>query len=277
MKSKQNNFFTHFILIFASAVSIFPVLWILSASFKFKKDIFSETIQLIPHNFTLSNYEYIFTGDNGIFLKWIFNTISISLLTTLLSVFLASTAAFAFSQFKFKGRRLGLYLFIITQMFPGAILVVPLYSIFKNLGLFNSYTGLIIAYATTAVPFCVWMLKSYMDTIPKDIVEAARIDGLNEFGIFYKIIVPLSMPGIVVTSFFAFITAWNEFMFAMTFITKKELYTIPVGLKTFLSQFDTSWHYLSAGAVVITIPALIIFLFAQKKLVDGLTLGGVKG
>jgi arabinogalactan oligomer/maltooligosaccharide transport system permease protein len=147
----------------------------------------------------------------------------------------------------------------------------------KNLGLLNSFSGLVLAYSTTALPFSVWMLKSYFDSIPYELEEAAKVDGLTVWGTFYRIVMPLALPGIAVTAFFAFITAWNEFMFALTFMSKEELYTIPVGLRTFVFQFRTDWHYVSAGAVLITIPVLIFFVFAQRWLVSGLTAGGTKG
>jgi len=278
MKHKHtNNIIAHITLIIASIFAVFPLLWIVSASFKFKKDIFTDTIELFPKHYTLSNYYYIFTSDNCIFLKWLFNSVIIAAATAVFSAVIASFAAYAISQIRFAGRRAALYSFLITQMFPGAILIVPLYALFRDFGLFNSYTGLIIAYSTTAIPFCIWMLKSFFDAIPLDIIEAGRIDGLNSFGIYWRIALPLALPGIAVAAFFAFITAWNEFMFAFTFITKKEFYTIPVGLKTYLSQFDASWHYLSAGAVIVTIPAIFLFMLAQKKIVSGITAGGVKG
>ena len=167
------------------------------------------------------NYLKVLNDNDWIFIKWIWNSVVVAAGTTLIGILLATTAAYAFSRFKFPGRKPGLILFLITQMFPGIILVVPLYEVMKGMGLINSYLGLIIAYSTTALPFCVFMLKSYFDAIPPSIEEAARIDGLNTWVFFTRLWFPLTLPGIAVTGFFSMITAWNEFMLALTFMTKK--------------------------------------------------------
>lgn len=277
MEKKSLNIGTHILLMFASLVSVFPIIWILSTSFKFKEDVLKPGIEIIPHNFTLSNYQHVLSMDNFIFWKWLGNSIMIALVTTIIGLFLASTTAYAFSRFEFKGKKFFLFSYLLTQMFPGAILIVPLYNIIKNLGLLNSYTGLLIAYSTISLPFCVWMLKSFFDTIPKSLEEAAMIDGLTSFGTFWKIILPLSLPGLSVTAFFSFITAWNEFMFALTFMSTSEHYTLPVGLRTFVFEFNTDWHYMAAGAIIVSLPVLVFFFIAQKFLISGLTSGGVKG
>ncbi|MFN8575425.1 MAG: carbohydrate ABC transporter permease [Candidatus Sericytochromatia bacterium] len=277
MEKKSLNLGTHLILIFASIISVFPIIWILSTSFKFKEDVLKPGIELIPSNPTLSNYEHVLSMDNFIFWKWLGNSVMIAIVTTIIGLFLASTTAYAFSRFEFKGKKFLLFSYLLTQMFPGAILIVPLYNIIKNMGLLNSYTGLLIAYSTISLPFCVWMLKSFFDTIPKSLEEAAMIDGLTSFGTFWKIILPLSLPGLSVTAFFSFITAWNEFMFALTFMSTSEHYTLPVGLRTFVFEFNTDWHYMAAGAIIVSLPVLIFFFISQKFLISGLTAGGVKG
>lgn len=277
MEKKSLNIGTHIVLIIASLISVFPIIWILSTSFKFKEDVLKPGIEIIPHNFTLSNYEHVLSMDGFIFWKWLGNSVMIALITTIIGLFLASTTAYAFSRFEFKGKKFLLFSYLLTQMFPGAILIVPLYNIIKNMGLLNSYTGLLIAYSTISLPFCVWMLKSFFDTIPKSLEEAAMIDGLTSFGTFWKIILPLSLPGLSVTAFFSFITAWNEFMFALTFMSTSEHYTLPVGLRTFVFEFNTDWHYMAAGAIIVSLPVLIFFFIAQKFLISGLTSGGVKG
>lgn len=277
MEKKESNIGTHITLAIASLVSIFPILWILSTSFKLKEDVLKPGISLIPKNATLSNYEHVLTMDNFIFWKWLGNSVMIATITTVVGLFLASTTAYAFSRFEFKGKKALLYSYLVTQMFPGAILIVPLYNIIKNMGLLNSYTGLLIAYSTISLPFCVWMLKSFFDTIPKSLEEAALIDGLTSFGTFWKIILPLSLPGLSVTAFFSFITAWNEFMFALTFMSTNDHYTLPVGLRSFVFEFNTDWHYMAAGAMIISLPVLVFFFIAQKFIIGGLTAGGVKG
>lgn len=275
--SKLETGLTHTILIIASIIAIFPVLWIISTSFKPYNEVFSTTINIIPDNFTLENYKYVLSKNDHIFLTWIRNSAIIAISTTVFSVFLSATAAYALSRYKFIGHKATMYMFLLTQMFPGALLLIPLYNLMNSFGLLNTHLGLILAYSTVAVPFSVWMLKGFFDTIPYELEEAARVDGLSHFGTFYKIVLPLSLPGISVTAFYAFITAWNEFMVALTFMNSEEMYTIPIGLQQFVNQFNTDWHYMAAGAVIITIPVLILFLFAQKYLVSGLTAGGTKG
>ncbi len=281
MKKKHHQLIeeigVHTFLIIASLIAIFPVLWLISTSFKPESEIFTSNITIAPQNFTWDNYKYVLNLKDGIFFTWVRNSIVVALSTTILGLFFATTAAYAFSRYNFPGKRGMMYSFLLTQMFPGALLIVPYYNLFKQLGLLNSYTGLILAYSTTALPFCVWMLKQYFDTIPFELEEAARVDGLGPWGTFYKIVLPLSVPSLAVTAFFSFITAWNEFMFALTFMNREELYTIPVGLRSFVYYFRTDWHFMAAGAIMITIPVLVFFFFMQKYLVSGLTAGGSKG
>ncbi|OEF98983.1 ABC transporter permease [Vulcanibacillus modesticaldus] len=267
----------HAILILASFIAVFPVLWILSTSFKPYEEVFSTTVNFIPDNFTIENYIYVFTKGNYIFFKWIKNSAIVAIATTIFGVFLSTTAAYALSRFKFIGHKPIMYMFLVTQMFPGALLLIPLYNLMNSFSLLNTYWGLILAYSTVAVPFSVWMLKGFFDTIPYELEEAARVDGLSQFGTFWRIVLPLSLPGLSVTAFFSFITAWNEFMIALTFMNNEEMYTLPIGLQQFVNQFNTDWHYMSAGAIIVTIPVLVLFFFAQKYLVSGLTTGGTKG
>lgn len=275
--SKLESVATHTILIIASLIAIFPILWIISTSFKPYSEVFSTTLNIVPDNFTLDNYKYVLTKNDHIFLTWIMNSAIIAVFTSLFAVFLSATAAYALSRYKFIGHKFTMYLFLVTQMFPGALLLIPLYNLMNSFGLLNTHLGLILAYSTVAIPFSTWMLKGFFDTIPYELEEAARVDGLSQFGTFYKIVLPLSLPGISVTIFFAFITAWNEFMIALTFMSTESKYTIPIGLQQFVNQYNTDWHYMAAGAVIVTIPVLILFLYAQKYLVSGLTAGGTKG
>jgi arabinogalactan oligomer / maltooligosaccharide transport system permease protein len=277
MKTKLPVLLTHFCLILASIWSLAPILWILGTSLKTRSEIYSTKIQILPHPVTFDNYAYLWTFNNHIFLRWTANSLIVALTTTFLGVMLAATASYALSRFKFKGKTLSSLMIILTQMFPGVVLIIPLYNLFKNLHLINSYAGLILAYCATALPFCVWMLKGFFDTVPEELEEAAWLDGLSRLGTFVKVVLPLSLPGIAVTAFYTFITAWNEFMFALTFMSEELLYTLPVGLRTFVFEFRTDWHWMSAGAIVLTVPVLIFFFVAQKYLISGLTAGGVKG
>ena len=170
-------------------------------------------------------------------MTWLYNSIAIAFMTTVIGVFLAATAAYAFSRYRFPGYRPALMSFLIVQMFPAVILIVPIYNIILHLGLLNQKVGIVLAYCTTALPFCVWMLKGYFDTIPIALEEAGRIDGLTPFGTFWRIVVPLSLPGLAVTVFYSFITAWNEVAFANVLLISDRSYTLPVGMQTYVFQF----------------------------------------
>jgi arabinogalactan oligomer/maltooligosaccharide transport system permease protein len=212
------------------------------------------------------------------FARWLFNSAIVAALTTVLGVFLACTAAYAFSRFRFPGRRAGLMSFLVSQMFPGTLMLIPLYIILvKWLGLGSTRTGLVLVYATTAIPFCVWMMKGYFDTIPKELEESALIDGASTTTIFFRIILPLAKPAVAVTALFSFMTGWNEFILAATFMDKETMYTAPVGLRFFVGGFSQQWGYFAAGSIIVSIPVVALFMFLQKYLVSGLTAGAVKG
>jgi arabinogalactan oligomer / maltooligosaccharide transport system permease protein len=262
----------------ACLIAIFPVFWVLISSLKPQQEIISSpTLSILPHHWQISNYTHVLTDDNHIFLTWFWNSIAVAFMTTVIGVFLAATAGYAFSRYRFPGYRPALSSFLIAQMFPAAILIVPIYNILLHLGLLNQKLGLVLAYCTTAVPFCVWMLKGYFDTIPISLEEAGRIDGLTPFGTFWRIVIPLSLPGLAVTFFYSFITAWNEVAFANVLLVADKSFTLPVGLQTYVFQFAADWEKLTAAAILVTLPAILVFLFAQRYLVSGLTRGGVKG
>lgn len=268
----------HGSLIVATVIAIFPVFWIAISSFKPRDEIISSpTLNVWPDHWTWSNYSNVITANDYEFLTWFRNSITIALLTTIVGVFLSATAAYALSRYRFPGYRPALNSFLVTQMFPAAIIIVPIFQMITSLHLLNSQGGLLLAYATVAVPFSTWMLKGYFDTIPISLEEAGRIDGLTPFGTFWRIVMPLSLPGLAVTCFYTFITAWNEVAFANIVLVSPEKYTLPVGLQTYVFQFDQAWEKLTAGAMLVTIPAVLVFLAAQRYLVSGLTRGGVKG
>lgn len=272
--SRRQRVATHLILLAFVVWSVFPVLWTFLSSLKPQSKIFSTEIRFIDEP-TLQNYTDLLS--RGDFIRWGVNSVFIAAVTTIVGVFLASTCAYAISRFRFRGRSGALYLFLVAQMFPGVILLVPLYTLFTSLKLIDTPWGLILAYSTIAIPFCIMMLKGFFDTIPYELEEAGRVDGLGIFGSFWRIVVPLSVPGLAVTAFYSFITAWNEFLFARSFLTSKEALTLPVGMATFIDPFNQPWGLLTAGSVLITIPVMVFFFLAQRYLISGLATGGVKG
>ena len=272
--SRRQLAFTHLFLLAFVVWSVTPIFWTLVASFKPDDKIFSTSIKILDEP-TLANYTALLT--RGDFVQWTINSLFVSFFTTIVAVFLSATCAYAISRFRYRGRSTAIYLFLVAQMFPGVILLIPLYSIFTSLKLIDTPWSLILSYATFVIPFCILMLKGFFDTIPYELEEAGRVDGLGVFGTFWRIVVPLSIPGLAVTAFFAFITAWNEFLFARSFLTSKEALTLPVGMATFLDPFNQPWGLLTAGSVLITIPVMVFFFLAQRFLISGLSTGGVKG
>ncbi|AJT67540.3 hypothetical protein T261_5924 [Streptomyces lydicus] len=262
----------HLGLAVAAVIAVFPPLWLLVTSFKPKTDAFSTSLVTHP---TLANYTHVLADTQ--FLTWFGNSVVIVGLTTVLGVFIAATTGYAVSRFRFPGMRPLMWLLLITQMFPVAVLIVPLYNLMATLGLLNQPAGLVITYLTIAVPFCAWMMKGFFDTIPVDIDEAGRVDGLNPFGIFWRLVLPLARPGLAVTGFYTFVTAWAEVAYASAFMTGEENLTLAGGLQTFVNQYTNDWGSMTAAAVIIAVPAALVFAFAQRHLVSGLTAGTTKG
>ena len=272
--TRRRMLVTHAILILFVVWSVTPIVWTVLSSLKPQTEIFSTRLVLISQP-SLDNYVALFT--RGDFLRWGLNSLLVAGLTTALGVFLAATTAYAISRFRYRGRSASLYVFLVAQMFPAIILLVPLYRMFVGLGLLDTPWALVLAYSTFAIPFCILMLKGYFDTIPYELEEAGRVDGLGVFGSFWRIVVPLSVPGLAVTAFYSFITAWNEFLFARAFLTNREVMTLPVGMSTFIDPLNQPWGLLMAGSVVISVPVMILFYIAQRYLISGMTTGGVKG
>jgi arabinogalactan oligomer/maltooligosaccharide transport system permease protein len=264
----------HGTLIVASLIAIFPIAWVLLSSFKPGVWVQSSELTFVKEP-TLDNYSYVLTETN--FPLWFLNSAIVASLTMAIGVFLAATTGYALSRFNFPGRRKLLLAFLVTQMFPMAILIVPIYVIMASLGLINTLASLVIAYLTVAIPFCAWMLKGYFDTISTSLDEAAAMDGCGPFAIFWRIILPLARPGLAVTAFFTFLTAWGEVAYASAFIQTDSRFTLAYGLQQFVPAFNPQWEYLTAAAVLITIPAGFVFFFAQRHLVSGLSAGGTKG
>lgn len=273
-RSPLKSVLLHASLIVGSLIAVGPIAWVLLSSVKPGYAVQSSELTLVKDP-TLANYSYVL-GDTN-FLRWFLNSAIVAAFTMLIGIFLSATTGYAVSRFNFPGRRQLMMVFLITQMFPMAILIVPIYTIMARLGLINSLPSLIIANLTIAVPFCAWMLKGYFDSIPTSLDEAAAIDGCGPFATFWKIVLPLARPAIAVTAFYTFLTAWGEVAYASAFIQEDRKFTLAYGLQQFVPQFNPQWEYLTASAVLVTIPAGIVFLFAQRHLVSGLTAGGTKG
>ncbi len=256
------------------AISIYPVLQIISISLRPGDRLLSTSLAIIPTGATLDNYVELFTRRP--FLNWVWNSAVVSAAVTLLGVSLASTAGYAISRFQFIGRRSAMLAILTTQMFPATMLLLPMYIILSYLKLINSFVGLTVIYVSTVLPFCVWTMKGYYDTIPRSLEEAAMIDGCNRFSAFYRAVLPLAAPALVITGLFSFMAAWSEYLVAAQVLQDPRLYTLPLGLKSFQQNMSTEWGLYAAGALLVAAPIIVLFMIANRWLVSGLTLGGVK-
>ncbi len=263
------------VLILFSLIALFPILQIVTISLRPADRLLSTSLQIIPDNATSENYVALFTRRP--FLLWLLNSTFVSAVVTLTGVALASSAGYAFSRFQFLGRKFGLLSLLVTQMFPATMLLLPMYIMLVKLHLINTYLGIVIMYSATALPFCIWQMKGYYDTIPTSLEEAGRIDGCNQFQTFVRIILPLALPALVITALFSFMASWTEYVVAAQILQDTELWTLPLGLKSFESNLGSEWGLYGAASVVVTIPVVVLFLALSRWLVSGLTLGSVKG
>lgn len=275
MIKKLKPFLLHFFIIIAVVIATYPLIRIFSVSIRPGDRIISTDLSIIPDGASFISYIKLF--KETYFLKWIFNSLLITFATSFIGVSLASTAAYAFSRYRFVGKKWGLQLLLLSQMIPAGMLILPLYLMIMKLNLINTYLGMIIAYSVSSLPFSIWILKGYYDTIPRSLEEAAMVDGANELQAFYRIILPLSTPALSITFLFNFTTAWNEYLVARVVLYNPQNYTWTLGLFELQGQFITQWGMFTAGSIIITIPVLLIFLYSSKWLVSGLTLGSVKG
>lgn len=266
---------TYVVLIVFTGVALYPIINVFTISIRPNDSLLSTSLAIVPNGATFKQYIDLFTKQP--FLLWVWNSTLVSFVVTFTGVALASTAGYALSRFKFVGKQVSMLGILTTQMFPATMLLLPMYIMLIKLGLINSYLGIIIIYSATALPFCVWQMKGYYDTIPFSLEESARIDGCNRWQAFYKIILPLAAPALVITALFSFMTAWSEYIVAAQVLQDTGLYTLPLGLKSFQSNLTTEWGLYAAGALIVSIPVVILFVILSKWLVSGLTLGSVKG
>ena len=266
----------HLVLIITSIIVVFPVIRVFSTSLRPGQNILNPSLQIIPEGATLDAFYRVLFESN--LLNWLFNSLVITVGTATLGLIIAATSAYGFSRYRFRARNAGLTFLFATQLIPGVMLLVPIFIIYVQLGLVNSYQGLVFAYSVTAVPFSIWILKGYYDTIPYDLEEAAKIDGCTEFQAFYRVLLPLSLPALAIVFLLNFLAAWGEFFMARVLIGGQEaLLTWPLGIQRFQAQFQTQWADLSAASIIVSIPIVILFVYISKYLVSGLTLGGIKG
>lgn len=264
----------HALLLAFVAIALYPALNVLSISLRPNNQLRSNDLAVIPPNATLDSYKQLFTEQP--FIRWLGNSLIVSAGTTLTGVAFAAIGGYAFSRFRFAGRNATMLAILTTQMFPATMLLLPLYIVIAKLHLINTYLGLMVFYTSTALPFCVWQMKGFYDTIPPSLEEAARIDGCSRGTAFWRVIVPLAMPGLVITALFSFMAAWSEYIVAAQVMQDEDMFTLPLGLKSFQASMSTQWGLYAAASILVSVPVVVVFLLLSRYLVSGLTLGSVK-
>ena len=276
-KSTASKFFKVVKYLFAAFIfvyCVFPFLWMLSTSFKSAEDVFHSPPKFITDHMSLENYVNAIRENN--LLLYLKNSLIITLATVVLTIAIATLAAFAIGYLRLPGGEALRKLLFLLQMLPSVVAIVPLFIVFGKMGLLNTHRGLIMAYLGGTVPVTVILLVGFFDDIPKDIGEAAMIDGCSIMKAFFHVILPVSIPGLVSSAIYTFIRVWQEFIMALSLTTSKSMYTLPIGLKAYEGSNQTDWGGLMATAVVISVPAIILFVAAQKQFIDSMS-GSVKG
>lgn len=276
MKTKIKTSGTYVLLILLVTIINLPVINMFGVSLKGPEEIMTNN-GLFPRNPTFANFTGVFEKSN--ILLYFKNSFFVACVVTVLTAIVAALAGYAISRYKRKYRWLNQYgnLLLIMQMFPTILMLIPLFIIFKTIGLSDSEWAIILLYMTFSLPFCTWMMSGFFDGIPIELDEAGRVDGCSVFQTFIKLIIPVSGPGLASVSIFTFIYCWNEYMLASVFLKKEQLKTLPIGIQIFTQQFSKEWGFLMAASVITVIPVTLFLIFMQKYLVAGLTAGAVKG
>ena len=275
--NKKKNILFCVISVIILCVLLFPLFWILVTSLKTEQEIFQIPPTFYPHELNLKSYAaQVETGDFNMF-RAFGNSFLISMGAMLIAVVLAVPASYAIARYRFVGRKAMLLGFLVTQMLPVSVLLTPMFIMFKGMNVYNTWVSAILADATLGIPFSVLILKNYFASIPKDLEEAAYIDGCGRMKAFMKVLVPVAKPGVIVCAIFSFLYSWGDLAYGMTFILDQQKRPITAGIFNFMGQYGTTWSYLTAFAIVTIIPVALIFIFMQKYIIAGMTSGAVKG
>lgn len=280
MKSRQETesamVYQNVLSIIIAIVFLFPLFWLLSSSFKMEAEIFKSPPTLFPSRLYLAPYIDQFKGQYNM-LRSFLNSCVISSGAMIISLALSVTAAYGLARFNFRGRKILILSFLITQMLPATLILTPLFIIFNKFQFYNTYCGPIIADATLGIPFSVLMLRTYFLSIPKELDDSARVDGCNAFSAFWRIMLPIARPGVIVIAVFSFLFAWGDLIYANTFMNQPNLMPMTAGIYNFIGQYGVSWNRVMAFGALTVFPVVMVFIFMQKYIITGLTSGAVKG
>jgi ABC-type glycerol-3-phosphate transport system permease component len=268
---------TYILLFLYYGFFLVPILWLILQSFKTNSAIFSGN--LIPQwgDFTFTSYQDIWNSSSSSIETYLKNSTIIAFSVTVVSLVVATLAAYGLSKYRIWGRRGLLIVLLTSQMFPGVLILVPFYTLILDFHLSNTYVGIILAHSILALPFCVWMLKSYMDAVPQALIEAALVDGCNKLGTLFRVVLPTSLPGLAVAAFFAFIVSWGDYLFVSVISSSNSTSTMPMYIYQISQALISQWGEIAAGTVIIIIPVVVLFAVVQRWLVEGLFAGAVKG
>ncbi|RZT17034.1 carbohydrate ABC transporter membrane protein 2 (CUT1 family) [Kribbella sp. VKM Ac-2569] len=255
------------------AAMVFPFAWMVLTSFRPAGEMF-DLNQILPQHLTLDGFRGLFASSA--FGRYVVNSAIVALVAMVVSVFVSCLTGYAFSRFEFRGKRVFMVLVIAVHLFPFVILITPLYLFFSELHLLNTYQGLIIAYVALTLPFATYLMMGYFDTVPKGLDEAARIDGCSTLGVLFRVVFPIAWPGVATVAINSFVMSWEEYLFAKVLMTDDRMKTVQVGLSNFFGEFTTQWDLVMCASVVASVPTIVLFAVAQRRLVSGLATGSVK-
>jgi len=257
--------------------AMLPFVWVFLASFKTRAELYATPIVYLPASLSVANYVEAWTSKLTPFSRFFANSLWVSSVTMVATTLVSILAGYALARFRFAGRQTFLLIFLATQMFPAVLLIAPLLSQWYALALIDTYQALIYSNFSFTVPFTVWMLVGYFESIPLELEESAMLDGCNRFGALCRVVLPLAAPGVAATAIFAFVASWSELLFAITFTSQTEMRTLSAGLLFMVGQYEIQWGQLSAGVIISTVPVAILFTYLQRHLIQGLSAGAVKG
>ena len=260
-----------------TAFAMAPFAWVLLASFKTRTELYATPLVWLPASLSLANYVDAWTSKLTPFSRFFANSLWVSSVTMVATTVISVLAGYALARFRFAGRQTVMMVFLATQMFPAVLLIAPLLSQWHALGLIDTYQALIYSNFSFTVPFTVWMLVGYFESIPRELEESALMDGCGRFGALCRVVLPLAAPGVAATAIFAFVSSWSELLFAITFTSQTEMRTLSAGLLFMVGQYEIQWGQLSAGVIISTLPVAVLFTFLQRHLIRGLTAGALKG